>query len=76
VVRDGTRLAAQAVVIGIPAGVAAAGALGSILFGVTATDRVTLIGVSVGMVTLSMLVSWWPARRSTRVDLAPVLRGR
>jgi len=64
--------------LGIAAGLAlfvvVARALRSLLFGVAATDPVTLAGASLLLVTIAAFASWLPARRSSRVDPADVLR--
>ena len=49
-------------------------ALRSMLFGVAATDPVTLAGASLLLVAIAALASWLPARRTSRVDPADVLR--
>ena len=54
--------------------VGVARALRSLLFGVAATDPVTLAGASLLLVAIAAFASWLPARRSSRVDPADVLR--
>ena len=54
--------------------VVVARALRSLLFGVAATDPVTLAGASLVLVAIAAFASWLPARRSSRVDPADVLR--
>jgi len=54
--------------------VLAARALRSLLFGVAATDPLTLASASVVLVAIAALASWLPARRTSRVDPADVLR--
>ena len=49
-------------------------ALRSLLFGVAPTDPVTLAGASALLVAIAALASWLPARRTSRVDPADVLR--
>jgi putative ABC transport system permease protein len=49
-------------------------ALRSLLFGVAPTDPVTLVGASALLVAIAALASWLPARRTSRVDPADVLR--
>jgi putative ABC transport system permease protein len=67
------------VVAGLAAGVAGALALGrllgSLLFGVKATDPATIAGVAVMLAAVAALASWVPARRATRIDPAVALRG-
>jgi ABC-type antimicrobial peptide transport system permease subunit len=64
--------------IGVGGGLAlfvfVARALRSLLFGVAPTDPVTLAGASALLVAIAALASWLPARRTSRVDPADVLR--
>jgi predicted permease len=54
--------------------VAVARALRSLLFGVAPTDPLTLASASLLLVGIAALASWLPARRTSRVDPADVLR--
>lgn len=51
-----------------------AGFLKSFLFGVDATDPLTLGAAALALVAISALASWIPARRAARVDPAGALR--
>lgn len=66
------------VVIGVTIGCAAAFGvtrlLNTMLFGVTPTDRVTFVGVSVFLMIVALLASYLPARRALRVDPMVALR--
>ena len=46
----------------------------SFLFGVTATDALTLATVSMGLVLVALIACCIPARRATRVDPLVALR--
>jgi putative ABC transport system permease protein len=48
--------------------------LGSLLFGVTATDPLTLVGVIAFFVTVALAATYVPARRAIRVDPRRTLR--
>ncbi|MGQ0649230.1 MAG: ABC transporter permease [Gemmatimonadaceae bacterium] len=48
--------------------------LQSLLYGVAPTDVVTLVGASVLLIGTAALASWTPARRTSRLDPADVLR--
>jgi ABC-type antimicrobial peptide transport system permease subunit len=48
--------------------------LKSVLFGVSPFDPATYVGTVALLFGLTLLASWWPARRATRVDPASALR--
>ncbi len=64
--------------IGVAAGLALSAALGraleGLLFGVGATDGLTLVGASVTLLATAVVAAWIPARRASRVDAAVSLR--
>ncbi|HYK19121.1 MAG TPA: ABC transporter permease, partial [Pyrinomonadaceae bacterium] len=66
------------VVIGIAAGLAGAFALTrlmtTLLFGVTPTDRLTIVAVSAVLIGVAFLACFIPARRATKVDPLEALR--
>jgi putative ABC transport system permease protein len=47
----------------------------SLVFGVSPIDAATYTVVIAMLVVVSMLATWIPARRASRIDLAHVLRG-
>jgi len=48
--------------------------ISTLLFDVTATDRMTFAAVSVGLLTITFVASYIPAWRATRVDPLVALR--
>jgi ABC-type lipoprotein release transport system permease subunit len=70
---------ARLAAIGVSAGVlvvmtGAERLIGSIVFGVSPTDAITLAGAAVILLGTSLLASYIPARRAGRVDPVTVLR--
>jgi hypothetical protein len=54
--------------VGLVGALAATRALGSLLFGVTASDPATFAGVLIVLAAAALLASWLPARRAARVE--------
>jgi ABC-type antimicrobial peptide transport system permease subunit len=59
---------------GMPLALALAFRLSSLLFGVTAGDPLTLVGLPVVLASVALLASYLPARRALRVDPLTALR--
>lgn len=74
VVRQGGQLAAAGVAVGIAAAVVVTRVLDSLLFGVHATDPLTLLGMSGLMVAVALVASYIPAHRASTVDPVQSLR--
>jgi putative ABC transport system permease protein len=62
------------IAIGIGGSFALTRTMQSLLFGVSATDPLTLVGVVVLLAAVSFLACWIPARRATKVDPLVALR--
>jgi putative ABC transport system permease protein len=73
--RDGVRYAVIGVVIGLIASYALTRSLSTMLFGVTATDPLTYVSLSLVMLAVAALASYLPARKALRVDPVTALRG-
>ena len=71
---QGVTVTAVGVAGGLVLFVVVARALKSLLFGVASMDPVTLASASFLLVAIAALASWLPARRTSRVDPADVLR--
>jgi putative ABC transport system permease protein len=74
VVGEGLKLTLIGLAMGLIAAMAAARLVASLLYGVTATDPLTLIGGSLLMLTVATVASWLPARRAAKVDPMAALR--
>ena len=68
IVRDGGRLAAVGVCLGLVAAYAATRVLGSLLFGVSATDPKVFVAAAGVLAGVAMAASWIPAHAATKVD--------
>ena len=74
VIAEGLRLTAAGLLIGSGLSLVSGRALGSLLFGVTATDPITYAGVVVVLACASLTACWIPARRASNVDPMRALR--
>jgi putative ABC transport system permease protein len=74
VVRQGLTMVAAGIAVGLPASVAAARLLSGSLFGIPATDPLTLAAIPLLLLAVALLSSWLPARRATRVSPMVALR--
>jgi ABC-type antimicrobial peptide transport system permease subunit len=74
VLSEGGKLAAIGVVIGLAASLALTQLMGSMLYGVSATDPLTFIGVAIILTLIALAACYIPARRAMRVDPMVALR--
>jgi putative ABC transport system permease protein len=74
VVEEGMRLVALGIGIGLIGALALTRLLHSLLFGVSASDPLTLVVVSVGLALVAALACYIPARRATKIDPMVALR--
>lgn len=68
VVGQGARLAVVGLALGLAVALVATRLLGSLLYGVTATDPATYVVVVAAVFSIATLTTLLPARRATRVD--------
>jgi predicted permease len=74
VLRNGAKMAVVGVAIGIAAAFALTQLMTSLLFGVTAHDPLTFVGVVGLLIGVALLACYIPARRAMRVDPMVALR--
>ena len=74
VVRHGLTLAAAGMVLGIGGAVMSGRLLGTMLYGLAPTDRLTLVLAAGGFALIALLASYLPARRAGRIDPVTALR--
>jgi ABC-type antimicrobial peptide transport system permease subunit len=74
IVEQGLRLTLIGIAVGIIGALGLTRFLTSLLYGVKPTDPLTFIAVSLGLTAVTMLASYLPARRATKVDPMVALR--
>jgi predicted permease len=74
VLSDSVKLAAAALFIGIPASLAAARYIQSLLYNVQPGDPPVLVIVAATLIAVSLIAAWMPARRAARLDPQEALR--
>ena len=74
VVFQGARLLAVGTVVGLVAAFGVSRLLANLVFGISASDPLTFIGVPLVLASVALAANMIPARRATRVDPADALR--
>jgi putative ABC transport system permease protein len=75
-VKHGLQLVSAGMLIGLMAAVLLTRVMASLLFGISATDPFTFIGISLVLLAVAILASYVPALRATRVDPLTALRAQ
>jgi putative ABC transport system permease protein len=74
IIRDGLKQALAGIALGIGGALSLTRLMDSMLFGVTASDPLTLSAVAAILLVIALAACYLPARRATRVDPLVVLR--
>jgi putative ABC transport system permease protein len=74
VVGHGMKLTFAGIAIGLTASLALTRVMTNLLFGITATDLPTFLGVSAVLTLVALLANYIPARRATRINPVVALR--
>jgi ABC-type antimicrobial peptide transport system permease subunit len=75
VMSGGARLVGTGIALGVAGALAVGRVISSLLYGLPATDGLTLASAIVLFAVVAAAACWLPARRASRVDPAMVLHG-
>lgn len=75
VVRQGAVLCLVGIAVGLVAATSLTGFIATLLYETSPTDPATFVGMSLLLLGVSLVASYLPARRASRVDPAQALRG-
>jgi len=75
-VKQGLKLVGAGMLLGLLAAILLTRVMASLLFGISATDPITFIGISVVLLAVAILASYVPALRATKVDPIVALRAQ
>ena len=73
VMRDGARITALGILVGLAGTIAMARLMAGLLYGVRATDPIVVCAVAIVLATVALIATWLPARRAAGVNPAAAL---
>jgi ABC-type antimicrobial peptide transport system permease subunit len=74
VIRGALLISSMGIAVGLSAALAGTRLVGSLLFGVTARDPLTLAAAAALLMLTTVIAGYLPARRASRIDPALILR--
>src|SRR5439155_591569 len=75
-VKQGLRLVGIGMLVGLVAAFLLTRVMASLLYGISATDPITFLGISLVLLAVAILASYVPALRATKVDPIIALRAQ
>ena len=75
-VKEGLKLVGAGVLLGVAAAFILTRVMATLLYGISATDPITFVGISVVLLAVAILASYIPALRATKVDPIVALRAQ
>ena len=75
-VRQGLKLVGAGMILGLGAAFLLTRVMATLLYGISATDPITFVGISLVLLAVAILASYVPALRATKVDPITALRAQ